>query len=362
MTWDGFAGSRSRSSPRNRRCGCCSGIRRAGPSWIPSHPDHEHARAIARMLGRLPLALELAGAYLGKFSGDVSLAGYREGLRSDGAPGDARRRRRGVDRGRPAAGSRPGGGGHDPRAMGRARGTSRRDWCCGSRACSRSRPRCRSRGWACWPGSRTRRRPGRLSPLLRAVKRLDAACLVERLEGDQVRLHPLIREFAAGQTTSRADRGLPPRVPERAAAALEQFPTLEALDGRRGVEGLQEDLIAILEICPLSASESEFSTPGLLRLLQREAHNLRVGVSRISSRRCSPSRSRTARSCWESLPSIRRRRAADCTGSAAFPADLDGEPGITRLDPDTTGHVDRVKAVAVSTRLPPRLLAHPKAG
>ena len=36
------------------------------------------------MLGRLPLALELAGAYLGKFSGDVSLADYREGLRSDG--------------------------------------------------------------------------------------------------------------------------------------------------------------------------------------------------------------------------------------------------------------------------------------
>jgi hypothetical protein len=32
----------------------------------PAHPDHEHARAIARMLGRLPLALELAGAYLGK--------------------------------------------------------------------------------------------------------------------------------------------------------------------------------------------------------------------------------------------------------------------------------------------------------
>ena len=51
----------------------------------PSHADHEHARAIARMLGRLPLALELAGAYLGKYSGDVSLEAYREGLRSDGA-------------------------------------------------------------------------------------------------------------------------------------------------------------------------------------------------------------------------------------------------------------------------------------
>ena len=32
----------------------------------PSHADHEHARAIARMLGRLPLALELAGAYPGQ--------------------------------------------------------------------------------------------------------------------------------------------------------------------------------------------------------------------------------------------------------------------------------------------------------
>ncbi len=51
----------------------------------PSHPDHDHARAIARMLGRLPLALELAGAYLGKFSGDVSMESYREGLRADGA-------------------------------------------------------------------------------------------------------------------------------------------------------------------------------------------------------------------------------------------------------------------------------------
>ena len=51
----------------------------------PSHPDHEQARAIARMLGRLPLALELAGAYLGKYSNDVSLEEYRQGLKSDGA-------------------------------------------------------------------------------------------------------------------------------------------------------------------------------------------------------------------------------------------------------------------------------------
>ncbi len=86
----------------------------------PAHPDHEHARAIARMLGRLPLALELAGAYLGKYSGDVSLEGYREGLRSVGAlamlDGDAAELTEADLRRR----ARAGGRGHDRRAMGDA--------------------------------------------------------------------------------------------------------------------------------------------------------------------------------------------------------------------------------------------------
>ena len=59
------------------------------PEIEPSDPDHEPAVAITRMLGRLPLALELAGAYLGKWSdpdkpGFVSLSGYRERLRTKG--------------------------------------------------------------------------------------------------------------------------------------------------------------------------------------------------------------------------------------------------------------------------------------
>ena len=59
------------------------------PAIKPGDPDHEPAVAITRMLGRLPLALELAGAYLGKWSdpdkpGFVSLSGYRERLRTKG--------------------------------------------------------------------------------------------------------------------------------------------------------------------------------------------------------------------------------------------------------------------------------------
>ena len=59
------------------------------PAIEPGHPDHEPAVAITRMLGRLPLALELAGAYLGKWSdpdkpGFVPLSGYRDRLKRKG--------------------------------------------------------------------------------------------------------------------------------------------------------------------------------------------------------------------------------------------------------------------------------------
>ena len=118
-------------------------------------------------------------------------------------------------------------------------------------------------------------RPGRLSPLHRAVERLEDACLVERLEGDQVRLHPLIREFAAQQTPSDDVEHFPRLCLERAAVALEHFPTLERIYCQRGVDALQEDLIAILGLCPPSASDLNARLQALLRLLQREAPHLR---------------------------------------------------------------------------------------
>jgi WD40 repeat protein len=245
----------------------------------PSHPDHESARAVARMLGRLPLALELAGAYLGKFSPDVSLAGYREGLRSDGClatldadaaeltEADLRRV-------------------HDPAVA----AMIREQW----EAIEDESARLLLRIASLFPESSAvpiarlgllaglgdEARPGRLSPLLRAVKRLDAACLIERLEADQVRLHPLIREFAASHSPPDQIEDFRRACAARAVAALERFPTCEGLDGRRGVDGFQEDLIAILEICPLSASEVGSRLQAVLRLLQREANNLRAGISR----------------------------------------------------------------------------------
>ena len=199
----------------------------------PADPDHEHARAITRMLGRLPLALELAGAYLGKFSGDISLESYREGLRSDGALAtldadaaeltDADLRRV-----------------HDPAVA----ATIGEQWA----ALGDESARLLLRVASLFPessavpiarlsllaGLAVEARSGRISPLRRAVKLLDDACLVERLEANRLRLHPLIREFAAGRMSPDQVDEFRRQCLERAVAALEHFPTLEALDVQRG--------------------------------------------------------------------------------------------------------------------------------
>ena len=239
-----------------------------------SHPDHEHARAIARMLGRLPLALELAGAYLGKFSRDVSLAGYRERLKSDGAlavldadaaeltEADLRRV-------------------HDPAVE----ATIGEQW----NALRDDSARLLLRVTALFPESAAvpiprlgvlaglgdEARSGGLSHLRRAVQHLEDACLVERLGADQVRLHPLIRGFAARQTPPDDVEHFPRQCLEQAAAGLEHFPTLERISGQCGVDALQENLIAILGLCPPSASDLNARLRAVLRLLQREAHILR---------------------------------------------------------------------------------------
>jgi hypothetical protein len=185
----------------------------------PADPDHEHARAITRMLGRLPLALELAGAYLGKFSGDISLESYRDGLRSDGAlatldadaaeltEADLRRV-------------------HDPAVA----ATIGEQW----GALGHESARLLLRVASLFPESSAvpiarlgllaglgdEARPGWPSPFRRAVKRLDDACLIERLEADRLRLHPLIREFASVQTPPDQGDQFLQQCLARAAAAL----------------------------------------------------------------------------------------------------------------------------------------------
>jgi WD40 repeat protein len=313
----------------------------------PSHPDHEDARAVARMLGRLPLALELAGAYLGKFSDDVSLADYRKGLKADGALAtldadvaeltDADLRRV-----------------HDLAVA----ATIGEQW----EALQDESAQTLLRVASLFPESAALpmerlgllaglgdvARAGRLSPLRRAVRRLDDACLVERMERDHLRLHPLIREFAASQTPPGHDVDFRHACADRAASGLEDFATFEALEARRGVDGLQEDLVSVLGLSPGTASDTGARLWTLLRLIQREAHNLRV-VNHVSRPTVLAQQVRN-RAFLLGISPLRAsaERRLDGAGQPHFQLRWMASresPGLVRT---LTGHEDWVTSVAVS--------------
>ena len=79
-----FQPSRSRSSPKSPPCSCSSGHdSRHAVRDDPRPPGTPRGRAICRLLGWLPLALELASAFLGEWP-DISLADYRQRLQDEG--------------------------------------------------------------------------------------------------------------------------------------------------------------------------------------------------------------------------------------------------------------------------------------
>ena len=156
---------------------------------------------------------------------------------------------------------------------------------------------------------------------------------------DQVRLHPLIREFAARQTPSRAGRGF------SAANAwlgrrpgLEDFAIFEALEVRRGVDGLQEDLIAILDLCPPSASDLVCSAPSSAptdpaRSPQSPGARTRWSRPTLLAQQV---RNRAFLLGISPLQSTAEQRLY-CAGPAPLSAAMDGEPGIASPDPDARG-------------------------
>jgi WD40 repeat protein len=114
----------------------------------------------------------------------------------------------------------------------------------------------------------------------RAMQQLLDASLIESLQEGQVRLHPLVREFAQWQITD------PDQFRRLCAGRLidtyEDFAVLEDHCIRRGILAIQEDLLTALDLISLSEAiqspvfpSSTFTRlQNLLRLLQREMHTL----------------------------------------------------------------------------------------
>ena len=252
------------------------------PAIEPSHPDHEPAVTIIRMLGRLPLALELAGAYLGKWSdrdkpGFVSLSGYRKRLRTRG-------RLTMVDVGAKKLSDNELQSIHEDAVE----ATLRQQWdalddedarrlllVAGQLPEAAVIPNERLGLLA---GVAVRSDDGEgPSSLDEALRRLEDDCLVEELRRDQVRLHPLVREFAERLTPADTRDAFRLACAGRMAAAYEDYATLEEMARKHpGLTPLEDDLFTALSFCASDDRSVQPRLQSLLRVLQRESHHLRT--------------------------------------------------------------------------------------
>ena len=98
-------------------------------------------------------------------------------------------------------------------------------------------------------------KPGHPSPLRRALKRLHDVRLIEELREHRVRLHPLVREFAAGLIPPSETPGFRHACAGRVVQAFEEFATLEDAVRTAGVDGLQQTLLTALDF--LAGGEAE---------------------------------------------------------------------------------------------------------
>jgi len=242
------------------------------PALDPAHPEHAAAVGIYTVLGGLPLALEIAGAHLGKVAGKP-IAAYRDELLRRGALAvidDRRGGVRDVDLG--------------TRHAAAVEATLLEQW--DSLTGDDARLLLRVAGQfpeaAVLPAARLGLL-ARLSdhddgffgaPLALALEELHKAALVERLSGDTVRPHPLVRDFAARRTAPDATAAFRSRCAANLLAAYREFATLEEQCARRGVEALEADLLVALALAEHDPA-LQSSISHLLRMLQHESHALR---------------------------------------------------------------------------------------
>lgn len=240
----------------------------------PSHPDHPAAHELCRRLGYLPLTLELAGAFLAR-NLRVTIPAYLARIGKEGVLAT-------VDRTHLRPEDLPTG--HDPSII----TTLAMQWEALTDVDARRAlqaaallgeaeqiPRARLALLAGLPDTAEE---GYASPLEDALAALRDLSLVEELTADEVRLHPLVREFVASRI---ADRGT---FIETAVASLSEalwnVERLEAETRIRGVDAVVADLRVAVALSPNPSPEvrergGEAGVRPLLRALDLDSHILR---------------------------------------------------------------------------------------
>ena len=312
----------------------------------PGHPDHPAARELCRRLGYLPLTLELASAFLAR-NLRVTIPAYLARIGKEGIAA--------VDKTHLRPEDLPTG--HEPSIV----ATLAMQWEALADADARRAlqtaallgeaeqiPRARL---ALLTGLPDTAQEGYASPLEDALAFLRDLSLVEELTADEVRLHPLVREFVAGQI---ADRNA---FIEAAVASLSEalwnVERLEAEVRARGVDAVVADLRAAMVLTPGPSPErqergGEAGVKPFLRALDLDSHILRrwnpgtkpAFFLQQWRNRCfemgwdEPTRKAEALLCSRRLPYLRELRRLETE-----------DPALLRT---LAGHTDSVNAVAVT--------------
>jgi hypothetical protein len=240
------------------------------PARRPDHPEHQTARAICATLGYLPLALEIASAHLGKFP--APLAKYHEEIKRRGAIGVLEHVS--VQTRHEAA----------------VRATLLSQW---EPLSDEVQMLLRVAGQLPEAAYLPAARLGLLAgipeegegffdlTLTQVLDELEKGSLIEELRGEEVRLHPLVREFAKQQTPVAEKDAFRRECVRRLLDGLTTIAILEAQCDWRGIDALLEDLL-VAQAWLMDERERAAATPGLdtrlgnlLYLLRREAHHLR---------------------------------------------------------------------------------------
>ena len=218
------------------------------PILEPGNPERAEASRIVDLLGHLPLAVELAGAFLGEKKPGLPLAEYRKALEQHGCIPLLE----GALRGMSLTGI------HEKAVE----ATLREQWEAldAPDDCLLLRVAGQLPEAIAIPMERLGLLSGvshegeygvLASDLDEALERLAGSSLVKRLGEnlESVRLHPLVREFARRQSRAEDTAAFRRTCAGRLSAALDDIITLESQMAARGVDAVQEDLIAALGLC-----------------------------------------------------------------------------------------------------------------
>jgi len=240
----------------------------------PNHPERHEAKSIGRLLGWLPLALELAGAFLAEWP-DISLADYRKRLRKKGCLTT-------LDHEAAALATVN----FQPIHAAAVAATLKTQWDALKPGDDAARLLLRVAGQfaeaaaiptamlGLFTGVSEAGEPADPSPLRRALKRLHDVRLLEELLEDRVRLHPLVREFAEALTPKDETANFRHACARRVARAFDNISAWEDVVRSDGVDGLQQSLTTAHEFASHADHGVQGTLSSMLRVVQREAYHL----------------------------------------------------------------------------------------